>query len=203
MFSITYFIIFPNVAFETVTMFGVQLMMALLPLLAFSKKIVKCFLFQSLSSRWSIVQHPWLFQQVVSQAPQHFRFLETQATCCGYFACQSVSLFISMDSSMSMYTLWNPAVLQVIFLKFLNENLDLSIHFAWWPFLTVYLNFCILYWNCSKKWDQSEAEKRRRKKRWQQQKKKEKKKKKKGTQKQINKMRKMLNKTGSEKYSFL
>ena len=37
--------------------------------------------------------NPWsdvLGQQVVSQAPQHFRFSETKATCDGYFAYRSV-----------------------------------------------------------------------------------------------------------------
>ena len=39
--------------------------------------------------------------RVVSQAPQHFRSSEKQATCEGCFARQSICLVISLHSSMS------------------------------------------------------------------------------------------------------
>ena len=42
-----------------------------------------------------------LSPQVVSQAPQHFRSSETQATRDNCFACQSVCSVISLDSGMS------------------------------------------------------------------------------------------------------
>ena len=43
--------------------------------------------------------------QVVSQAPQHFRSSEKQATCEGCFARQSICLVISLRSGMSSVTL--------------------------------------------------------------------------------------------------
>ena len=42
-----------------------------------------------------------LCPHVVSQTPQHLRFSETQATCDGCFACQSIDSDVSFDSSLS------------------------------------------------------------------------------------------------------
>ena len=114
MFSITYFIIFPMCCFWN--SYNVRRPTddsPLTPSHLFKEDCQVLPVSVSLSPRWSIVWHPWLFQQVVSQAPQYFRFWETQTTCCGYFACQSVSLVISTDSSMFMYTLWNYAACEL------------------------------------------------------------------------------------------
>ena len=67
-------------------------------LMAPSRKVVEYFLFLHLSpagDQWCNVLG-WL--QEVSQAPQHFRSSETQATC---FACHSVCVFTSIHSGMS------------------------------------------------------------------------------------------------------
>ena len=94
---------FPNVAFETVPMF-VWLTMAL-ALSSFQGRSSSTSSFHaSLLQAIDGVIRLLLFVQVGSQAPQHFRSSETQATCEGRFARQSSWSFppdISLHSGMS------------------------------------------------------------------------------------------------------
>ena len=74
-----------NIAFEIVPMF-IWLMMALSHL--FKEDSLALPLSMPLSSRQLMMWCPWLcVQLVVSQASQHFRSSEKQATCEGCFAC--------------------------------------------------------------------------------------------------------------------
>ena len=89
---------FPNVVFETVPVF-VWLMMTLSR--PFKEDRVALPLSTSLSSRRSVMWCPWLLAlcpQVMSQAPQHFRSSEKQASCGGCFARQSICSVISFHS---------------------------------------------------------------------------------------------------------
>ena len=80
---------FPNVAFETVPMFAWLTNNG--PLLSFQGKSsstssFRAFLFQAINGVMSLA----LCSQVVSQAPQHFKYSKKLATCEGCFACQCI-----------------------------------------------------------------------------------------------------------------
>ena len=91
---------FPSVAVETVSML-VWLTMALSrPLKEDRWALPLSTPLSPPGDRWcgvlGIVQ-----LQVLSQMPQHFRSSETQATCDGWFSCQSIFSVISFDSGRS------------------------------------------------------------------------------------------------------
>ena len=65
--------------------------------LSFSASSFHASLLQAIDGVMSLALCP----QVVSQAPQHFRSSETQATCDGCFARQSICLLVSLHSGMS------------------------------------------------------------------------------------------------------
>ena len=91
---------FPNVALETVPIL-VWLMIALSHPL--KEDCWALPLSTPLSSRRSMVWCPWLCaRKVVSQAPQHFRSYDTQATCGGCFVCQSICSVTHTLSSVFM-----------------------------------------------------------------------------------------------------
>ena len=89
---------FPIVAFETVPML-IRLPMSLSrPFKEDSQALPPCLsLLQAISGVISLA----LCLQLVSQAPQHFRSSEKQATCEGRFARQSVCSVIFLHSGMS------------------------------------------------------------------------------------------------------
>ena len=80
---------FPSIAFETVPVF-VWLTVAFSSFQGrlSSASSFHAFLLQAINS----VVYLALCLQVLYQPPQHFRSSETQATCDGYFACQSICL---------------------------------------------------------------------------------------------------------------
>ena len=87
----------PSVAFEMILAF-------VLLVVTLSHPFYKdhwSFLFLHLSP-WISVAMSWALSiYVVSQAPQHFRSSETQATCDGCFACQPICSVISLDPRLS------------------------------------------------------------------------------------------------------
>ena len=87
---------FPNTAFETVPMF-VWLTMALVCPFKEDHLVFHASLLQAIDSVMSLA----LCLQTVSQASQHFRSSEKQATCESCFACQHICSVISLHSSMS------------------------------------------------------------------------------------------------------
>ena len=90
--------VFPNVAFTTVPVF-VWLTLALSR--PFRKDRRALPLFTPHSSKQSMMWCPWLCAHMVSQAPQHFRSSETQTTCDGCFARQSIVSVIALHSGVS------------------------------------------------------------------------------------------------------
>ena len=88
----------PNVAFETVLMF-VCLTMAIS---FFQIRLSSASLSTPLSSRRSmVVTSLALCLQVVSQAPEHFKYSQKQATCEACFACQDICCYILSFQPMS------------------------------------------------------------------------------------------------------
>ena len=88
---------FPDIAFEMVPMFVWWMMVFSL----LSRKIVLCFLFPSLLQAINGMMSLALCLQVVSQASQHLRSSEKQATSEGCFAHQSICSVISFYFGMS------------------------------------------------------------------------------------------------------
>ena len=80
---------FPSVALETVPVFvWLTVAFSFFQGRLSSASSFHAFLLQAINS----VVYLALCLQVLYQPPQHFRSLETQATCDGYFACQSICL---------------------------------------------------------------------------------------------------------------
>ena len=89
---------FPKVTFKTVPMF-VWLTMALSR--PFKEDRLALPLSTPLSSRRSVVWCPWLCAR--SEAPQHLRSFEKQATCEGCFARQSICSVVSLHSGKGVF----------------------------------------------------------------------------------------------------
>ena len=77
--------------------------------------------------------------QIVSQAPQHYIYSKTEATCDGCFTCQSICLVISLYSSMSRAILpqefskvdvshWHIPLLA----SHSTFHILLQVHWLWW-----------------------------------------------------------------------
>ena len=105
---------FPDIALETGPMTNVHLIDDN-PLLFFQGRSSSCSTSSFLASLLQAIDGAMslaLCQQVVSQALQHFKSSEKQATCEGCFACQSVCSVISLHSAMLFIVQVDPTSLK-------------------------------------------------------------------------------------------
>ena len=105
---------FPNIALETCPVTNVHLIDDK-PLLFFQGRSSSCSISSFLASLLQAIDGVMslaLCPQLVSQATQHFKSSEKQATCEGCFACQSVCSVISLHSGMLFIVQVDPTSLK-------------------------------------------------------------------------------------------